>query len=71
MYLVHRHAYTLPHPTHMLTFECITEGCVNDEQKDAAADGAKRWRLLLNPILDKIANNLHHVHENLEWLHLQ
>ena len=43
----------------VLTFECVTEGSVYDEQQYAAADSAKWRRTLLNPMLDEVANNLH------------
>ena len=43
----------------VLTFECVTEGSVYDEQQYAAADSAKWRRMLLDPMLDEVANNLH------------
>lgn len=42
----------------VLTFECVTEGSVYDEQQYAAADSAKWRRMLLNPMLDEVTNNL-------------
>ena len=51
--------YHITHTKLVLTFECVTEGSVYDEQQYAAADSAKWRRMLLNPMLDEVANNLH------------
>lgn len=40
--------------------ECVTEGCVDDHEEHAAADGTKRRLLSFEPVLDVSSDNLKH-----------